>query len=169
MPFGSPSRTSSHSRNVSHFHLMPASIASGEMSSARWRFRITMPLSFSAHGASVKPQLPMTTVVMPCQHEQVPSGSQKICASMCVWPSMMPGATMWPSASNVSLALSRMRPIEAMRPFLTPTSARKRGRPEPSITTPFLISRSYAIDRSSVTGRGVRGFEVRPFYAEPRA
>ena len=69
------------------------------MSSARSRLRTTSaPLSARA-GASVNPQLPMTTVVTPCQHEHVPSGSQKICASMWVWPSMKPGVTTWPSAS----------------------------------------------------------------------
>jgi hypothetical protein len=78
----------------------------------------------SAHGASVKPQLPITTLVMPCQHEDVPSGSQKTCASMCVWPSMKPGVTTWPSASITSRALSRIRPIAVMRPWRTPTSAR---------------------------------------------
>ena len=67
-------------------------------------------------GASVKPQLPMTTLVTPCQHEQVPSGSQKTWASMCVCPSTNPGATTWPSASITSRADSRMRPIAAIRP-----------------------------------------------------
>src|SRR2546426_2911700 len=61
---------------------------------------------------------------------------------MWVWPSTKPGATTWPSASSVSRPRSRMRPIETMRPCRTPTSARKPGRPEPSITVPFLITRS---------------------------
>ena len=47
----------------------------------------------------MKPQLPITTVVTPCQHDGLPSGSQKSCASMWVWPSMNPGVTTWPSAS----------------------------------------------------------------------
>src|SRR5215813_11669486 len=88
----------------------------------------------------------MTTVVMPCQQEQVPKGSQKIWASMWVWPSTKPGATTWPSASRTSLADSRMRPMAAILPPLTPTSARYRGRPDPSTTQPFLIRRSKAID-----------------------
>ena len=33
------------------------------------------------HGATVKPQLPMTTVVMPFQHDGVRPWSQQICAS----------------------------------------------------------------------------------------
>ena len=41
----------------------------------------------------------MTTLVTPCQHEQLPSGSQATCASMWVWPSIKPGATISPSAS----------------------------------------------------------------------
>src|SRR2546429_5890340 len=40
-----------------------------------------------------------------------------------------------------------MRPIETMRPCRTPTSARNPGRPEPSITVPFLITRSYGMGR----------------------
>src|SRR5215470_4420255 len=122
---------------------MPASMAAGGMSSARCRLRTTRCLFSFAHGASVKPQLPMTTLVMPCQHDEVPSGSQKICASMCVWPSMKPGVTTWPSASSTSRARSRIRPIVTTRPCRTPTSARYRGSPDPSITVPFLITRSY--------------------------
>jgi len=103
---------------------MPASIASAAMSSARSRFRMTRCLSEAAQGASVNPQFPITTVVTPCQQEQVPSGSQKTCASMCVCPSTKPGATTWPSASMTSRARSRIRPIVTMRPWRTPTSAR---------------------------------------------
>ena len=61
---------------------MPASMASGEISSARSRLRMTSSLSASLHGASEKPQLPITTLVIPCQHEQVPNGSQNTWASM---------------------------------------------------------------------------------------
>src|SRR4029450_441328 len=146
MPFGSVSSTSRNSAKVFHRHSMPASIASSEMSSARWRLRMTRCRSSLAQGASVKPQLPITTVVIPCQQEQVPKGSQKIWASMWVWPSTKPGATTWPSASKTSLADSRMRPMAAILPPLTPTSARYRGRPDPSTTQPFLIRRSKAID-----------------------
>src|SRR2546423_7149628 len=154
MPLGRRSRVSMYSRYVVHDHSMPAFMASAEMSSARSRLRMTSCLSLSAHGASVKPQLPITTLVMPCQHEHVPSGSQKIWASMCVWPSMKPGATTRPSASSTWRAPSRMRPMEAIRPSWTATSARKRGRPEPSITVPFLITRSYDIRSLLSTGRG---------------
>src|SRR5256885_11021699 len=82
MPLGSESRQSRNSGNVVQRHSMPASMAAGGMSSARWRLRTTRCLFSSAHGARVKPQLPITTEVMPCQQDEVPSGSQKICASM---------------------------------------------------------------------------------------
>src|SRR5438876_4356428 len=145
MPLGRESRQSRNSGNVVQRHSMPASMAAGGMSSARWRLRTTRCLFSSAHGARGKPQLPITTEVMPCQQDEVPSGSQKICASMWVWPSIKPGVTTWPSASITSRARSRMRPIVTMRPWRTPTSARYRGRPDPSTTVPFLIARSYDI------------------------
>src|SRR5262249_59039764 len=75
---------------VAHRHSMPASIASAEMSSARWRLRMTRARSALAQGARVKPQLPMTTLVMPCQQDDVPSGSQNTWPSMSVWPSPNP-------------------------------------------------------------------------------
>src|SRR5262245_16499779 len=49
-----------------------------------------------------------------------------------------------------------MRPIDTMRPCRTPTSARKPGRPEPSITVPFLITRSYGM-RASLPAAGASG------------
>src|SRR2546426_1067582 len=127
MPLGRESRHSRNSGKVVQRHSMPASMAAGGMSSARWRLRTTRCLFSLAQGASVKPQLPITTEVMPCQQDEVPSGSQKICASMCVWPSTKPGVTTWPSASTTSRARSRIRPIVTMRPCRTPTSARYRG------------------------------------------
>ncbi|MEZ5261793.1 MAG: hypothetical protein R2755_08450 [Acidimicrobiales bacterium] len=69
-----------------------------------------------AAGARVNPQLPMTTLVTPCQHDDVPSASQAIWASMWVWPSMKPGATTWPSASSSRRPRSLMRPMAVMRP-----------------------------------------------------
>src|SRR5881396_2364922 len=91
---------------------MPAAIASAAMSSARSRLRTTRCFRDAEQGASVNPQLPITTVVTPCQHEHVPSGSQKTCASMWVWPSMNPGATTRPSASMTSRARSRILPVD---------------------------------------------------------
>ena len=81
--------------------------------------------SASRHGASVKPQLPMSTVVTPWKQELVPIGSQKTWASMWVWPSTKPGATTRPSASTVSFAAApSRRPISAIFPLTTPMSAR---------------------------------------------
>ena len=71
----------------------------------------TTRASSGLQGASAKPQLPMITLVTPCQHEQLPIRSHATCASMCVWPSMKPGATIRPSASMVRSAADRMRPI----------------------------------------------------------
>lgn len=50
--------------------------------------------SLGLHGANVTPQLPMSTVVTPCQLTGVRSGSQPIWASRCVWMSTKPGVTM---------------------------------------------------------------------------
>src|SRR5216684_1716376 len=84
MPLGNLSTASRYWGKVSQDHLIPASIAIGEISSARSRLRITSSLSFSGQGASENPQFPITTLVTPCQQEQVPIGSQKTCASMWV-------------------------------------------------------------------------------------
>src|SRR4051812_4443021 len=48
----------------------------------------------------------------------------------------------------VLAALSLILPISAILPSLTATSAWRRSAPVPSITVPFLISKSYAIARS---------------------
>jgi len=109
---------------VVQLHSIPEAIATPEMSSARSRFRTTSAASSFADGASVKPQFPITTVVTPCQHEFVPIGSQKICASRWVWPSMNPGVTARPSASISDAPRLRIRPIVAMRLPTMPTSAR---------------------------------------------
>src|SRR3546814_19914383 len=93
-------------------------------------------------GAKVKPQLPMTAVVTPCQHDEDPKGSQCIWASRWVCPSMKPGVTTWPSASITCLALPETSPIAAMRPPWIATSARYPGRPEPSITVPLRRTRA---------------------------
>src|SRR5437867_3675477 len=168
MPLGRESRQSRNSGNVVQRHSMPASMAAGGMSSARWRLRTTRCLFSSAHGARVKPQLPITTEVMPCQQDEVPSGSQKICASMWVWPSTKPGVTTWPSASTTSRARSRMRPIVTMRPWRTPTSARYRGRPDPSTTVPFLITRSYDILNSPRNRAGSAAYSDFELKGSPR-
>src|SRR5215469_13197249 len=58
---------------------------------------------------------------------------------------MNPGATTRPSASIVRLAGPLNLPISAIFPFLTETSPRNAGIPEPSTMRPSRIRRSYAI------------------------
>ena len=98
---------------------MPAIIASVGMSSTAVRQRANHSRSSGLHGASANPQLPMITVVTPCQHEQLPIRSHATCASMWVWPSMKPGATI--EAVGVDACArppTRMRPISTIRPAL---------------------------------------------------
>jgi hypothetical protein len=71
------------------------------MSSTAVKQRANHSRSPGLHGASANPQLPMITLVTPCQQEQLPIRSHDTWASMCVWPSMKPGATIRPSASIV--------------------------------------------------------------------
>ena len=73
-------------------------------------------------------------------------GQAEILKSAWEWESMNPGATTNPSASNVSLASAGARsPTAAILPFSTATSALNPLAPEPSITRPFFISKSYII------------------------
>src|SRR3546814_19882644 len=83
--------TSRYSRKVVQRQSIPASIAAPEISSARSRFRTTRARPDFDLGAKVKPQLPMTTVVTPCQHHEDPKGFQCIWASRWVCTSMKPG------------------------------------------------------------------------------
>ena len=55
--------------------------------------------SSGLQGANVTPQLPITTVVTPCQHDEVPIGSHASWASRWVWMSTNPGVTMRSVAS----------------------------------------------------------------------
>ena len=132
---------------------MPAAIASVGMSSTAERQRAYQSRSAGLQGARAKPQLLMTTEVTPCQHEQLPNGSQATWASMCVCPSMNPGDTIRPSASMTRLAPSPSLPIAAMRPLAIPTSATNRGAPLPSTTVPPRNSRSKPIHSSSLFSR----------------
>src|SRR5262249_7362610 len=58
---------------------------------------------------------------------------------------MKPGVTTRPSASMERTAAPRSLPISVILPLRTPTSARNAAMPEPSITRPFLIKRSYVM------------------------
>ena len=111
-------------RGTSASSTRSSSSATGSMSSARSRLRTTSARASSRTGASVNPQLPITAVVTPCQHEFAPCGSQNTWASMWVCPSMKPGVTTWPSASISRAPRSRIRPTRVMRPPTMPTSAR---------------------------------------------
>ena len=75
----------------------PSAIASAAMSSARSRLRTTSERASARAGARVKPQLPMTTLVTPCQQVGMPRSSQNTWASMCVCASTKPGATASPA------------------------------------------------------------------------
>ena len=98
------------------------------MSSARSRLRTTSARSSGAAGASVKPQLPITTLVTPCQHVGLPRSSQNTWASMCVCASTKPGATTSPSASSSSRPRPSTSPTATMRSPTTATSPRTPGR-----------------------------------------
>ena len=82
--FGRRSTVARYSGKVSHVQSIPAIIASVGMSSTAVRQRANHSRSLGVHGASAKPQLPMITVVTPCQQEQLPSRSHATCASMWV-------------------------------------------------------------------------------------
>jgi len=84
MPLGSRSTASRYWGKVSKLQSIPAASAAGSMSSARSRLRTTSARWSGRTGASVKPQLPITADVTPCQHELLPEASQKTWASMCV-------------------------------------------------------------------------------------
>jgi hypothetical protein len=60
---------------------MPASSASTDMPSTFSNVRAIVPRCSGRVGAMPKPQLPMITVVTPCQLDGVRSGSHSTCAS----------------------------------------------------------------------------------------
>ena len=99
------------------------------------------------HGASVNPQLLITTEVTPWVHEQLPSGSHITCASMWVWPSMKPGETIKPVGID---GACRAPASHATEPDNAPALDADIGDeapapPEPSTTVPFLTNKSSAI------------------------
>ena len=98
--------------------------------------------SASLHGANVTPQLPSTTEVTPCQHDDEPIGSQASCASRWVWMSTNPGVTMQPSASIVRRPSPSTRPTATTRSPSMATSATCAGAPVPSTTEPLRMTRS---------------------------
>ena len=100
----SRSTASRYSGNVSHSHWMPADSAAPGMSSTPSIRPMSQSCLSGCTGAKPTPQLPITTVVTPCQHVGVSSGSQVTWPSKCVCTSTKPGVTSAPSASIVSRA-----------------------------------------------------------------
>ena len=78
-----PLRSSSarYSGKLSNSQRMPSRSAASDMPSTWVRLRIVMSRSPGRHGAMVKPQLPITTVVTPSAGEGSAQGSQVSCAS----------------------------------------------------------------------------------------
>ena len=60
---------------------MPSRSAASDIPSTCVRLRITRSRSAGRHGAMVKPQLPMITLVTPTAGDGLAIGSQVICAS----------------------------------------------------------------------------------------
>ena len=97
------------------------------------------------YGASEMPQLPVTTVVMPCDTLGRHSGSRSTIASSCVCASMKPGAITFARQSITSTSASvspsgkrprRPSPSARMRSPCSSTSPGHEGPPEPSTTRP---------------------------------
>jgi hypothetical protein len=78
---GSRSSSSRYSGNVSQFHVMPSASAVPGMSSTPSMSWISHAWRSGRAGAKPTPQLPITTVVTPCQLDGDTSGSQ------VAWPS----------------------------------------------------------------------------------
>ena len=79
--FGALSTASRNSGKVTQFHGMPSFIEAIGIASTRVIDIIARSRSAGRTGAKPKPQLPITTEVMPCQDDSVQYGSQKSCAS----------------------------------------------------------------------------------------
>ncbi len=77
----SPSIVARYSGKVSKVQSMPSTRASKAMPSTFSRVRAMVSRCSGRVGAIPKPQLPTTTLVTPCQHEGVRSGSQRTWAS----------------------------------------------------------------------------------------
>src|SRR5262249_61484053 len=98
--------------------------------------------SSGLHGANVTPQLPRTTDVTPCQHDDDATGSQPTWASRWVGQATKPGLPTGPPASIVSRPLPSTAPTATMRSPRTATSPRNDRRPVPSTIVPSRITRS---------------------------
>ncbi len=76
-PLGVRSTLSRNSGNVSQSHGIPARIVLSGTASLRDTVNIARSCASGLHGAKPKPQLPITTLVTPCQPDIVQYGSQK--------------------------------------------------------------------------------------------
>ena len=76
-----PSTAFRYSGNEVQFHGTPFSRVSKSRPSTREKICISGSRCSGLHGAKARPQLPMTKLVTPCQHDEVSSGSQKTWAS----------------------------------------------------------------------------------------
>ena len=111
-----------------------SSTDSMSLASSSWSVGLT--------GAKVTPQLPTTTEVTPCQHDELQGASQATWASRWLWMSTKPGVTMRPDASMVRVAGPESSPTSVTRSPTMPTSARRAGAPVPSMTVPPVIAMS---------------------------
>ena len=75
------STASRYSGKLVHSQVMPSAMAEPGMSSTPSMRSMSQPWRSGAAGAKPTPQLPMTTVVTPCQELGVTHGSQETCAS----------------------------------------------------------------------------------------
>src|SRR3546814_19891556 len=83
-------------------------------------------------GAKPTPQLPITTVVTPCQLVGERRESQIDCPSKCVWISTKPGVTSKTSASSSSDPRPVTAPLSTMLSPQIATSAFNHLPPQPS-------------------------------------
>jgi len=95
----------------------------------------------SLSGASPSPSWPTISVVTPCITFSRASGSTISIRSEWLWTSMNPGATTRPPASITRSASEPNRPMAAILPRLTATSARCQGLPAPSTILPPFMTR----------------------------
>ena len=105
---------------------------------------ITSTLSFA--GCSPSPQLPTTSVVIPCSTFADASGSTGSAKSPCECTSMNPGATTIPVASSTSSAFSVVSPTSAIRSPSITRSPRRAGAPVPSSRLAPVMSTRFVID-----------------------
>ena len=70
-----------YSGKLTHSQVIPLESTSKGMPSTLTRSQVAISRASGRQGAITTPQLPITTVVTPCQQEEVRGGSQQIWAS----------------------------------------------------------------------------------------